>query len=316
MASPQLENGFTSIAHEIMEALAKINLSPYESRALWFLLRKTYGWKKKSDWISGSQFSAGLGGLDRSNIWRALKTLKSKNIIVVSSDYRDVPIYSFQKDYSKWCALSKTTTGVVSLDTGSVVSLDTGCSLNRHTQKILLQKIKNKSGAKAPNLFSSDSKEKTQTPPPPSRRGIKRVRAGAVPPELQAAVSRIVAKMNELAGTDYKPDSKIVLRGLVVRLKAGAAEADCMSVVEDRWSDWGEKTEMRQHFNPETLFRESNFEKYLNAVRMNGRNGNGGPPKIIREDDETDSYILEDGTQFARPTYWRRYGRPKEKSVH
>ena len=47
MANPQLEDGYTKIANEILEALAGINLSPYEGRALFFLIRKTYGWKKK-----------------------------------------------------------------------------------------------------------------------------------------------------------------------------------------------------------------------------------------------------------------------------
>src|SRR5215471_1115400 len=101
VTNPQLEDGFTTIAHEIMEALAKINLSPYESRVLWFLLRKTYGWKKKSDWIAGSQFRAGLGGLDRRHIWRAAKSLAIRNIIVISTDDTGNPIYSFQKYYSK-----------------------------------------------------------------------------------------------------------------------------------------------------------------------------------------------------------------------
>ena len=32
---------------------------------------------------------------------------------------------------------------------------------------------------------------------------------------------------------------------------------------------------MRQYFNPETLFREANFEKYLNAARMPSNNGAG-----------------------------------------
>src|SRR5262245_36096338 len=101
MANPQLENGFTQIAHEIMEALAKINLSPYESRAIWFILRKTYGWKKKRDWIALAQFSKGLN-LDRRHVHRALKGLLSKLMIVISRDDKNRPSYSFQKDYSKW----------------------------------------------------------------------------------------------------------------------------------------------------------------------------------------------------------------------
>ena len=82
MVSPQVENGFTRIANEIIEALWKVNLSPYETRVLWFLLRKTYGWKKKTDWITLSQFSKNIG-LDRRLIHRTLKSLFSKKIITL-----------------------------------------------------------------------------------------------------------------------------------------------------------------------------------------------------------------------------------------
>ena len=49
MASPQKENGYTPIAHEILEALAKQLLSPDEWRILMIIFRKTYGWDKKED---------------------------------------------------------------------------------------------------------------------------------------------------------------------------------------------------------------------------------------------------------------------------
>jgi hypothetical protein len=51
-ANPQLENGYTQIANELIEALARFNLSPYESRLLWYIARKTYGYQKKTDAIS------------------------------------------------------------------------------------------------------------------------------------------------------------------------------------------------------------------------------------------------------------------------
>ena len=99
---PQKENGFTPIAHEIMEALMKINLSPAESRVLWFIFRKTYGWGKKSDRIALSQFSKATG-LKRQNVQRALKALSSKSMItVIRSDDRKPLTYRFQKDYSEW----------------------------------------------------------------------------------------------------------------------------------------------------------------------------------------------------------------------
>ena len=113
MASPQVENGCTSIANEIVEALMKVNLSPSESRVLWFLFRKTYGWKKKTDWLSLSQFSKETG-LDRRNVHRALKKLSSKQMIVIYKDDTFRIRYGFQKNYEKWKLSSKQTT-VVSL---------------------------------------------------------------------------------------------------------------------------------------------------------------------------------------------------------
>jgi phage replication O-like protein O len=135
MASPQLEDGFTRIANEIIEVLARINLSPYESRVLWFVLRKTYGWRKKSDWIAASQMRAGLGGLDRRNIFRALKGLSGKNMIVISRDDAHKPKYSFQKDYSKWRVSSKKTQDVVCIDTPRHLYRHTVSSVETHTKE-------------------------------------------------------------------------------------------------------------------------------------------------------------------------------------
>jgi phage replication O-like protein O len=116
MANPQKENGHIGIANEIAEALMKINLSPYESRVLWFLFRKTYGWNKKDDWISLSQFSKCIG-IDRRLVHRALKQLSSKEMIVINKDDSYHITYGFQKDYEKWKVSSKKMT-VISRDDG------------------------------------------------------------------------------------------------------------------------------------------------------------------------------------------------------
>jgi phage replication O-like protein O len=106
MANPQSEDGHIDIANEIAEALMKVNLSAYESRVLWFLFRKTYGWKKKTDWISLSQFSECLC-LDKRLVHRAIKELSSKGMIVIERDDGIRVRYGFQKDYEKWNTSSK-----------------------------------------------------------------------------------------------------------------------------------------------------------------------------------------------------------------
>jgi len=114
--TPQKEDGFTPIANEIMEALMRVNLSAYESRVLWFLFRKTYGWNKKTDWITLSQFSECIG-LDRRLIHRAIKSLSSKKMIVIYRDDTFKIRYGFQKDFKKWKLSSKKMT-VINKDDG------------------------------------------------------------------------------------------------------------------------------------------------------------------------------------------------------
>ncbi len=124
-SNPQKENGYTPIANEIMEALMRINLSPAETRVLWYLFRKTYGWGKKSDTISLSQFAKATG-LKRQNAQRALKALASKSmIIVIRGDDRKPLTYRFQKDYSRWSLSSIPMTGrktVIRGDDKTVIS--------------------------------------------------------------------------------------------------------------------------------------------------------------------------------------------------
>src|SRR5271157_4386682 len=100
MAHPQLENGKTEIANELAEALARYNLSAYESRLLWVIFRKTYGWHKKTDRISYSQFEADTG-IDRRHIGRAILSLRERNVINCTGEGYSLE-YGIQKDYEKW----------------------------------------------------------------------------------------------------------------------------------------------------------------------------------------------------------------------
>jgi phage replication O-like protein O len=58
MASPQLENGYTKIANELLDVLMRhpevMKGSLFQVIAV--VWRKTYGWDKKEDSISISQF--------------------------------------------------------------------------------------------------------------------------------------------------------------------------------------------------------------------------------------------------------------------
>jgi len=103
--SPQLKNGYVKIANEIMDALIKYRIPGEQRQCLDFILRKTYGYNKKEDWISNSQFVQATG-LKKGNVSRALKSLISKNI-VIKSDNKNIITYRFNKNYKTWKVLSK-----------------------------------------------------------------------------------------------------------------------------------------------------------------------------------------------------------------
>lgn len=123
MADVQKENGYTGIANPIIEALATQVISPDEWRVLMVIFRKTYGWGKKEDSISLSQFVE-MTKITKPHICRAIQKLIQRNIITRSVAYsgnllpkQAMPIaqsgnekgliYGIQKDFEKWKPLPK-----------------------------------------------------------------------------------------------------------------------------------------------------------------------------------------------------------------
>lgn len=99
----QIDKGsFVRIHYEILELLAKTPLTGGEFRCLMFLFRKTYGFNKKEDKISLSQWSEGTG-MKRQNVWNLLQNLLGRNIIYcTSSGPKRAMTWGFNKYYEQW----------------------------------------------------------------------------------------------------------------------------------------------------------------------------------------------------------------------
>lgn len=102
MASPQPDK-FTSFSNELLEAFIQATrfLSPYESAVWLCVLRKTYGYKKKEDWIALSQINL-MTGIARQHISRTITKLNEKNMIIYVSFPGKSCKIGIQKDYSCW----------------------------------------------------------------------------------------------------------------------------------------------------------------------------------------------------------------------
>lgn len=98
--SPQLEDGYVRIANDLVEHLAKLHLSGNEWMIVWTVLRKTWGWNKKEDAISLTQFQEATG-LSRPSVQEALNKLVLKKVLVLNKKTY-INTYSFNKLQTEW----------------------------------------------------------------------------------------------------------------------------------------------------------------------------------------------------------------------
>lgn len=90
------EKNYIKIPNEILEALARTRLSNYEFRFIWVLLRKTFGWNKKSDYIANSQFVKETG-IKKPHISRTKKRLIWRKIVAKRGNK-----LSLSANYGEW----------------------------------------------------------------------------------------------------------------------------------------------------------------------------------------------------------------------
>lgn len=100
MAKPQLEDGYTAIANEILEHLMKMHLTPNQWQVLLCIIRKTYGFHKKVDYIANFQIIEATG-LGKTVVSRVLHNLDDMRLI-----NRKGKLIGIQKDWEKWRELA------------------------------------------------------------------------------------------------------------------------------------------------------------------------------------------------------------------
>lgn len=83
-----------------------------------------------------------------------------------------------------------------------------------------------------------------------------------ITPEIE-----ILDKLNEITGSKFRP-IKSNLTKITALLKADFSEMDILEVIQLKTIQWKNNPKMAGYLCPTTLFRESNFEKYINEVNQ------------------------------------------------
>ena len=79
-------------------------------------------------------------------------------------------------------------------------------------------------------------------------------------------VREVLTHLNTLTGKHYRATNKDTCSKINARLSEGHTVADFFKVHETKWAEW-KGTEMEKYFRPETLYRPSKFEGYLNQAK-------------------------------------------------
>ncbi|HAR9809031.1 TPA: replication protein [Salmonella enterica subsp. enterica serovar Typhimurium] len=152
-----LDDGFTRIANEILEAVMHAGLSQHQLLVFMAVMRKTYGFNKKSDWVSNEQLSE-LTGILPHKCSSAKSALVKRGILTQTGR-----VIGINKTVSEWSSLPVK-----------------GTEKKPYLEKVNLPESGNKSLPESGNGYypnqvntkdtiTKDSKDNSNKPPKPPR---------------------------------------------------------------------------------------------------------------------------------------------------
>ena len=99
-ANPQLENGYTRIANELLEAIMKYSFCGAEYKIVLFVIRNTYGRQTKEALISYGMIAKGID-MNISYVKRIVKNL-IKNMVILRAKQNNRNLIALNKTYTSW----------------------------------------------------------------------------------------------------------------------------------------------------------------------------------------------------------------------
>lgn len=103
MASPQKENGYTSIANELLEQIYRRRFSASQLKILLLVIRFTYGFNRKTATLSNTFIAAGTG-MHEITVSKEVGTLLRDNVLKLykKPSFHNSRVIGINKDYESW----------------------------------------------------------------------------------------------------------------------------------------------------------------------------------------------------------------------
>ncbi len=238
--NPQLEDGYTRIANELLEAVFHADFNGAQIRVLLCLIRNTYGYGRKECEFSNS-FVANRTGLNKKSVALVVNSLQEGKVITVTQQptYTTPKKVKLNKHIKEWCSLppqwkTSSTCGDITSGTVEDVTSGTGEDVTPQKRKILKKDIK---------------KDIVEKPP----------------------YEEIINYLNNKAGKAYRWQGKATQSHINARFTDGYTIEDFKKVIDIKSAEW-KGGNMEQYLRPETLFGNK-FEGYLNQGKDGEKDG-------------------------------------------
>ena len=177
MADVQIENGYTRVANELLEAVYKTDFTATELKILLFVMRFTFGFSKKSHQFSLTFISKGIG-ISKRYASNSVGKLINDNILKVIKEHTDTEsrIVQLNKNYDKWMnrtavqLVKQSMTGEAEYDTTDELEFKPTVEPHFHQDKQTLKKplkkdipVKHKYGEYQHVLLKDEELEKLKS---------------------------------------------------------------------------------------------------------------------------------------------------------
>ena len=223
---------YIKISNDIWDALLKYNINGESRRILDFIIRKTYGFNKKTDIISLSQFTKATG-INRRNVQRCVKKLINRKMVASKQTLGGEVSYCFNKDFDTWLGSVQTDAPASKWVKGSVKMGKKVASKQTHT------KYNNK------RQYTKDINTYCQA-------------------DLKIC-SDVIDFLNITAKKHFKTTEKNK-KLIRTRLREGWKFEDFKHVIEVKYAEWSNDPKMKIYIRPITLFG-TKFESYRNQEK-------------------------------------------------
>jgi len=243
MASPQIENGFTSIANELMEVFSRARFTQYQFRIVCAILRNSYGVMRRKFARVSYGYLAVQCHMQRQHVVRTVRELVALNVIT-KTRARRAPSSRVEPHQAPGA------------------SPGTTLALNKDWEQwapgLLSPPLLLLNGS-VPEPLEPDAALKVEPDQVPNKE-IKKERKENKHTQFTIIAQRVLDYLNELSGRKFTY-TEANLKEIRGRLAESHTEEECFIVCENKWKD---PSFDKKYYRPVTLFRPSNFEGYLN----------------------------------------------------